>query len=177
MKFYTSDLHLGHKKIIEYENRPFASVDEMDEVLVSKWNAKVKKGDEVYILGDFGFVDGNRANELLDRLNGMKFLIKGNHDSHFLNDKNFDKSKFVWVKDYARIKDDGWTICMFHYPIAVWDQQHHDSLHFYGHVHGNTNTDHPLALSLGPNAFNVGCDVRNYEPVTLNEMLTKRFDF
>ena len=78
MKYYTSDLHFGHNNIIKYENRPFNSVDEMDEYLIYKWNNKVKKGDEVYIIGDFGFCKGERANELLDRLNGRKYLIKGN---------------------------------------------------------------------------------------------------
>ena len=176
MKYYTSDLHFGHRKIIEYEDRPFNSVEEMDEFLIQKWNAKVKKGDEVYILGDFGFVKGKRANELLDRLNGRKYLIRGNHDNYFLNDKEFDKSKFIWVKDYASIKDNGVTICMFHYPIAVWDRQHHGALHFYGHVHSNTDTHHPLVLDLGGNAFNVGCDVHDYEPMSLAELLVKKED-
>ena len=176
MKYYTSDLHFGHRKIMEYEDRPFNSVEEMDEFLIQKWNAKVKKGDEVYILGDFGFVKWKRANELLDRLNGRKYLIRGNHDNYFLNDKEFDKSKFVWVKDYTSTKDNGMTICMFHYPIAVWDRQHHGALHFYGHVHSNTDTHHPLVLDLGGNAFNVGCDIHDYEPMSLAELLAKKED-
>ena len=53
MKYYTSDLHFGHKNIIKYEDRPFSSIEEMDEALIDKWNKKVKKNDEVYILGDF----------------------------------------------------------------------------------------------------------------------------
>ena len=173
MKYYTSDLHFGHKKIIEYEDRPFTSIEEMDEYLIHKWNSKVKKGDQVYIIGDFGFVKGDRANEILDRLNGQKYLIKGNHDNYFLNDKAFDKSKFVWVKDYAHIKDNGHVICMFHYPIAVWDRQQQNALHFYGHVHSNKDTHHPLLVELGENAFNVGCDVNDYEPKSLEELLSR----
>lgn len=173
MKFYTSDLHFSHRRIIEYENRPFDSIDEMDEALIKRWNSKVKAGDEVYILGDFGFCKGKRANYLLDRLNGRKYLIKGNHDNYFLNDKDFDKSKFEWVRDYATVKDNGHVICMFHYPIAVWDRQHHGALHFYGHVHSNKAGHHPLVFELGDNAFNVGCDVHNYEPMSLEELLSK----
>ena len=176
MKYYTSDLHFGHQKIIEYENRPFVSVEEMDEHLIQKWNAKVKKGDEVYIVGDFGFVKGKRANDILRRLNGRKYLIKGNHDNYFLNDKEFDKSNFVWVKDYASIKDGDTAICMFHYPIAVWDRQHHGALHFYGHVHSNKDGHHPLLFELGDNAFNVGCDVYNYEPMSLDELIKKNME-
>ena len=171
MKFYTSDLHFGHEKILVYEDRPFASVEDMDECLIQNWNRKVKKGDDVYILGDFGFVTGKRANKLLNKLNGKKYLIKGNHDYYFLKDKEFDPSKFVWIKDYATVKDGGKHICLFHYPLAVWDRRHHGALHFYGHVHSNTTTNHPLLFNLGPNAFNVGCDVHNYEPMTLEELL------
>lgn len=170
MKYFTSDLHFGHKNIIKYEGRPFGSVAEMDEALIQKWNSKVKKEDEVYILGDFGFVNGERANELLDRLNGRKYLIKGNHDYSFLKDKNFDKTKFEWIKDYACINDCGTILCMFHFPIAVWDRQHHGAIHLYGHVHSNKDGHHPLLFKLD-NAYNVGCDVHNFEPVTLKEIL------
>lgn len=174
MKFYTSDLHFGHRRILEYESRPFATVEAMDEGLIRNWNAKVKPVDEVYILGDFGFVDGRRANYLLDRLNGRKYLIKGNHDDYFLKDRDFDRSKFEWVKDYAVVHDNKHRICLFHYPIAVWDRQHHNALHFYGHVHSNKDGHHPLLFSLGKNAINVGCDVHNYEPMTLDELLKGR---
>lgn len=171
MKFYTSDLHFSHRRIIEYENRPFSSTEEMDERLITNWNAKVKNGDDVYICGDFGFVDGKRANYLLSRLNGRKYLIKGNHDDYFLKDKDFDRSNFEWIRDYAVVHDNNRRICLFHYPIAVWDRQHHDSLHFYGHVHSNKDGHHPLLYDLGKNAINVGCDVHNYEPMTLTELL------
>lgn len=170
MKYFTSDLHFGHNNIIKYENRPFHSVKDMDEALIQKWNSKVKKGDEVYILGDFGFINGERANEILDRLNGRKYLIKGNHDYSFLKDKNFDRTKLEWIKDYACINDCGTILCMFHFPIAVWDRQHHGAIHLYGHVHSNKDSHHPLLFKL-ENAYNVGCDVHNFEPVTLKEIL------
>ena len=173
MKFYTSDLHFGHKNIIEYENRPFESVEEMDKALIENWNRKVNHGDSVYILGDFGFVKGKRANEILDALNGDKYLIVGNHDNYFLNDKEFDRNKFVWIKDYAKVKDEGVPIYMFHYPIAVWNRKDYEALHFYGHVHSNRGS-HALMFDLGPNAFNVGCDVNDYEPQTLSELRERR---
>lgn len=170
MKFYTSDLHFGHNNILRFENRPFKSVEEMDETIIANWNRKVAKGDEVYILGDFAFADGTRANELAERLNGRKFLVKGNHDHYFLSDKRFNKDNFIWIKDYASIKDGEQALILFHYPIAVWDRQHHGSLHLFGHIHSNASTMHPLTLKLD-NAYNVGVDVWNYEPVTLEEIL------
>ena len=169
MKYYTSDLHLCHTNIIKYENRPFSSADEMNNYIIYKWNNKVKPKDEVYILGDFAFCDGITANALLKQLNGKKYLITGNHDS-FLQDKNFDRSLFEWIRDYAKIKDNGEKLILFHYPIAVWDCQHHGSIHLYGHVHSNTAEHHPLLFKLD-NAYNVGVDVQDYEPKTLDEIL------
>lgn len=170
MKFYTADLHFDHENIIRYENRPFSSGDAMNEALIANWNNRVGRGDEVYILGDFCFdKTGERANELLARLNGQKFLVRGNHD-YYVKTPAFDKSALVWIKDYARIKDGDNTVVLFHYPIAVWDMQHHGAIHLYGHVHSNTDDHHPLLYKL-ENAYNVGVDVRGYAPVTLAELL------
>jgi len=55
MNFYISDLHFGHKKIIEYESRPFNSLEEMETICIDKWNKKVGKSDNVYTWG-FVFV-------------------------------------------------------------------------------------------------------------------------
>ena len=179
MKFYTSDLHLDHANMLKFEPeaRPFANVDEMNETLIQNWNAKVKPGDEVYILGDFCFdTTGKRANNFLRRLNGMKFLVKGNHDA-FLNGKEFDPSLLVWVKAYHELDDyvngEKVHVCLFHYPIAVWNRKHHGAYHLYGHVHSNKSdgSHHPLDWNLGDHAFNVGVDVCDLVPMTLEELI------
>ena len=53
MTYFTSDLHFGHENILRFDKRPFSSIKEHDEELIKRWNAKVKPGDTVYILGDF----------------------------------------------------------------------------------------------------------------------------
>lgn len=169
MKYYIADTHFGHKNVINFEHRPFKNIDEMKEKYIEIWNKKINRGDEVYILGDFSFYRGEETNEILKRLNGMKFLIKGNHDYLYLTDKNFDKSLFVWIKDYDMIKDGDDKIVLFHYPIQVWNEQHHGSLHFYGHVHSNTGTFHPMKYEI-PNSYNVGIDAIK-EPMTKDEIL------
>ena len=50
--FFTSDLHFGHENVLRFDNRPFETVEEMDEELINRWNDKVGKGDLVYVLGD-----------------------------------------------------------------------------------------------------------------------------
>lgn len=169
MKFYTSDLHLDHKNIIKYESRPFPDIDQMNETIIANWNRRVSPSDEIYVLSDFAFCGGARANALLERLNGTKFLIKGNHDS-FLKDRDFDKSKFSWIREYSHIDDGGKTVILFHYPIAVWDRKHYGSIHLYGHIHSNKGVHHPLVERLD-NAFNVGVDVNEFMPKTLNELI------
>ena len=173
MKFYTADLHFNHLNIIAYEKRPFKDVDEMNTQLILNWNKKVGPDDEVYILGDFCFDNNAKyVNNFLKRLNGKKYLIKGNHDS-FLNSKNFDPSDFEWIKQYAEIKDGDYDVILFHYPIAVWNKKHHGSIHFYGHIHSNKAEPHPLPWDIGE-AYNVGVDVRDYEPKTLKEILKSK---
>lgn len=81
MIFFTSDTHFGHKKVIEYSNRPFKNVVDMDEEMKRRWNALVSPKDTVYHLGDFSFYRKKEENEaLLQDLAGQKHLIRGNHD-------------------------------------------------------------------------------------------------
>ena len=84
MIFYTSDLHLGHANIIRHCNRPFASVEEMDEVLIDNWNAKVTNADTVHILGDFMFRNKRPPEEYLFRLKGKKHLVVGTGPASFV---------------------------------------------------------------------------------------------
>ena len=80
MTYFTSDQHFGHFNIIRLCQRPFETVEEMDEVMLAKWNAKVKDSDRVFILGDL-FFRARDPEGPLRRLKGRKTLILGNHDS------------------------------------------------------------------------------------------------
>jgi len=163
--FFTSDNHHFHANMIKYESRPFKNVDDMTIQMIDKWNKKVSKNDSVYILGDFAFGDAESVSKLLDKLNGNKFLIKGNHD-YYLKDREIHK-KFGWVEDYYMLKYNGLKIVLFHYPIAVFDCQHYESIHLHGHIHSR------ILEPKIKNAYNVGVDVNNYEPVSLEEILLK----
>src|SRR5258708_12137402 len=79
--YFTSDTHFGHANIIRYCDRPFATVEEMDEAMIANWNAVVGRGDDVWHLGDFGWSrDATRIRSIFHQLNGRKRLVIGNHD-------------------------------------------------------------------------------------------------
>lgn len=175
MIYYTSDLHLGNKNIIEHENRPYKSVEEMDADLIYKWNAKVGRNDDVYVLGDFCFKGATKAIEYLDCLNGRIHLIRGNHD-HFMSQLTFRiwsslGDRHTRVNDerhYAHIKDGEHEVILCHYPILHWENMERGSIHLYGHVHSYRDCS-----NMAPNSYNVGVDVNNYMPVTLEELLAR----
>ena len=78
--FFTADMHFGHENVIKFDKRPFETVEEMDAELIRRWNAKVGKGDLVYVLGDMIWkTRNNDADTLIRSLNGQIILIKGNH--------------------------------------------------------------------------------------------------
>jgi len=77
--FFIADTHWNHSNIIQYCNRPFSNVEEMNKTMIDKWNAKVKTDDIVYHLGDFGFGD---IRSIIKQLNGKIILIVGSHDKN-----------------------------------------------------------------------------------------------
>ena len=171
MIFYTADLHLFHKKILEYEKRPFASIEDMHETIISRWNSKVGEDDEVYILGDLSFQDSKRTAAILRSLKGKKYLLRGNHDG--VADSEKVQNELEWVKDYYTLEDSGYFVVLFHYPILAWDGSHRGSIHLHGHIHStlaNKGMD-PQIYQQIRNIYNVGVDVCNYEPVSLHELV------
>lgn len=143
MKTYiTSDLHFGHKNIMKFcpitRARFKDDVVYMNQAMVKEWNDLINPEDTVYILGDVAFMSGSDAGRLINRLNGRKILVEGNHDRKTLQDATF-RGAFAEVHKYLDITYNGHKIVMFHYPIAEWDQMHRGALHFHGHLHGNTS--------------------------------------
>lgn len=176
--FYVSDLHTGHHNVIHFDGRPFTSTREMGAILVKNWNERVDPDDTTYILGDVSWLkDGADNRSILNSLNGKKILIRGNHDKPM----NQCRDCFEEIRDYARINDNGIPVILFHYPIAFWDGQFHDSIHLYGHVH-NSHQWHMFeswmkearALQAIPmRAYNVGVmmDYMDYGPRTLQQII------
>jgi calcineurin-like phosphoesterase family protein len=153
-------------------------VEEMNEALITNWNSVVSKDDETYILGDFLMRgSGEQARAILQRLNGKKYLIKGNHEK-YLSSGNFDLSLFEWVKDYYVLDYKDARFILFHYPILEWQFYHRKSAHLYGHVHNNKSylpeSNHNFEV-LGKRAINVGVDLHNFFPVSAEAVYERVF--
>lgn len=123
--------------------------------------------DEVYILGDFAFKypDMQSVYAILDRLNGKKYLVRGNHDKTTKDIKFCNY--FEWVKEYAEIDDNGKWVVLFHYPMEDWNGRYRNAYHLFGHIHNNYND---VKKDI-PRRFNVGVDVNGFEPKTLDELI------
>jgi calcineurin-like phosphoesterase family protein len=168
--WFTSDTHYGHAHVIDYAKRPFVSVEEMDEALVSSWNAVVKPGDSVYHLGDFALTRPERAAEIVRRLKGQKFLIFGNHDTRLRDHGDF-VAAWVWARDLTQIRVGTQKIMLCHYAMRTWASAHHGAWQLYGHSHGS------LAESPTMRSTDVGVDCWGYAPVafeTLQERMAAR---
>ncbi len=185
--FFTSDLHFGHENVLRFDNRPFASVEEMDAELIRRWNAKVGKGDLVYVLGDMIWKTRNDdAANLIKCLNGQIILIKGNHDRFLHNAKA--KAALAGVKDYDDIcvtlaNGEQRRCILMHYFIPMYIGHRHKAIHLHGHSHTTSEAKMEVALQNFLNQagfeneiYNVGCMYWDYEPVTLDEILAKEKD-
>lgn len=183
--FFTSDLHFGHENVLKFDNRPFQTVEEMDEELIRRWNNKVGKGDLVYVLGDMIWkTETNEAAALIKKLNGQIILIKGNHD-RFLHNATAKKA-LAGVKDYDDIcvaLEDGTTrrCILSHYFIPFYNGHRYNAIHLHGHSHNTDEYYMELGITkaikdsgLNVEIYNVGCMFWNYEPVTLDEILSRK---
>lgn len=166
--FICADLHFSHANMMKFSpaTRPYRDVDHMDEMMVMDWNSTVGAEDLTYILGDVAFCNAAKAVGFLRRLNGRKVLIRGNHDYKLLMDTNF-RECFEEVHMYHEINVDGIKVCMFHYPVAEWNQCHRGAVMFHGHVHGR-----PTGLEKY-RSRDVGMDATGTVVVEMGEMVRR----
>ncbi len=195
MRYYIADSHFFHAALNDrMDCRGFSCVEEMNEYMLTKWNQKVRKNDDVIILGDLSLGNAEETNALLKRLNGRLYLIKGNHD-RFLSNKGMDASRFEWIKPYEELSDNKRKVVLCHYPIMCYNGQYRcggdnapKTYMLYGHVHDTTDqrlmeqfqeiTRNTVAanaqgemLPIPCNMINCFCMYSDYEPLTLDEWI------
>ena len=160
MIYFTSDTHFGHANIIEYSKRPYKDVKEMDEALIKNWNETVSPTDTVYHLGDVMF---SKDYYILDRLNGTKYFLWGNHDSdRFI--EQLDK-RSLSLKDYHEFKYNGHLFVLCHFPLLTWNKARKGSIHLHGHIHSTV----PIYSNVA--RYDVGVDANNYKPVSIEQII------
>ena len=166
MIYFTSDLHLGHRGIIELCDSPFESVDEMDQTLIRNWNSIVNENDTVYFLGDLTHkLTVSEANEIIRTLNGKKVLIKGNHD------KGFDEILFEEICAFKEVTFNSVSFSLMHYTMLSWPKSHRGSIHLHGHMHNKQEYNLKMKEE-GIRRYDVGVDANYYTPVLLQTILS-----
>lgn len=177
VRWFTSDLHLGHENIIKYCDRPFVDVQGMDEALIARWNERVNSDDEVWVLGDFAMGQITETLELVRQFAGTKVLVTGNHDRcwpgrrgdhHDWTERYLDAG-FAEVR-HGTVKTEiaGHQVLAGHFP---YEGDSHDEDRFnafrpidtgewllHGHVH--------TTWRVRERQINVGVDQWDYAPVS-----------
>jgi len=169
VRFFTSDLHFWHKNVIQFCNRPWSTVEEMNAGLIEIWNQTVTQNDDVFIIGDMFFCGTAKLKEIMSQLNGNKYLIQGNHDWGVVKIHRAEEFGFKWVQrnqHCIRIGHEDVYLC--HFP---YDEDHTAEVRYkemrpvdignwllHGHVH--------CAWKVRGRQINVGVDVWDWRPVS-----------
>lgn len=151
--FLISDTHFGHANIIKYAERPFDSVEEMNEAMVENWNSVVKQGDKVYHLGDVTM--NSKSLDILSRLNGRKVLIKGNHDTQKLK---FYTPHFYDIRGSHELDN----FILTHIPVALEQSARYPQGNIHGHLHEKNMDNHWY--------INVSVEQINYTPIAFDDI-------
>ena len=195
MRYYIADPHFFYGSLnTKMNRRGFESVEAMNEYMLRQWNRKVRKNDEVVILGDLSWGKAEETNELLERLNGRLYLIQGNHD-RFLKNKDYNAGRFVWIKPYEELQDNKRKVILCHYPIMCYNGQYRVDENgnpkvymLYGHVHDTQDqrllerfqaitretasvSPDGTARQIPCNMINCFCMYSDYVPLTLDEWI------
>lgn len=164
MKVYIiSDTHFSHKNIIDYCNRPFQTVEEMNNTMINNWNRVVTNNDLVIHLGDVGLGSKEQVSSIIQQLNGRKMLIMGNHD-HF-REKDYRAMGFETVSRFPILWNKNFLLS--HAPLDISESVPYFNI--YGHVHNDeryTNTSNSCCVS---------AERIDYTPIFLYDTITKQY--
>lgn len=141
--WFISDLHFKHENILKFSDRDYlgSTIEEHDARLIEMWNTCISKYDTIYILGDLCFGNIDDVKKLLQKLNGDKILVKGNHDKvsdelrgHYNQMTLIKKMKFKKTVYPFLVED--FEVVMCHYPMVSWESKSRGAVMVHGHCHG-----------------------------------------
>jgi calcineurin-like phosphoesterase family protein len=162
--YFISDMHFGHTNIMKYENRPFDTVEEMDNTIIENWNKVINKNDLIFVLGDVSFYSKELTYHIIHKLHGRKILIIGNHDK---------SRSLTWWGDV------GFNI-VYHYPI-IYNEFYmlsHEPLYVnsnmpYANIHGHIHSMNICSKGEIQQYFNVSVENINYTPISFSDIKSK----
>jgi calcineurin-like phosphoesterase family protein len=172
--YFTADMHLFHKNIIRYCDRPFSDVRQMNKCIIDNYNDVVNDSDHVYFLGDMAHgpeCEVSNLAQCVHRLNGWKHLILGNHDRFSAYDY---VNKMGFMSVHTWLKMDALPLILVHDPAAVTalepmmqEMAKYNNTYLVGHLHG-------LIKEIpDKHIINVGVDVNDFRPVPINQILER----
>ena len=156
-----ADTHFGHKKIIDFADRPFSSLAEMDNALTRNWNSVVAKTDQVLVLGDFALAPSKLILKYRSALNGDIVLFLGNHDRNH-SARWWVQAGFKAVIEHPIIYKNYFILS--HEPVD-WVSERLPVMNIHGHIHEKTH------YSLNNNHYNVSAERIKYTPVRLSSII------
>lgn len=162
--FFIADIHDMHSNCIKFDERPFETVEDMHQTIITNWNKIVGKTDTVVIVGDLAF-NLKDAEKFLKEVNGYKYIALGNHDKWLKGTLRCEN--ILGVGDIINVHTENETIVCCHYPLESWEKMHYGTMHVHGHMHRADEIQDKI------NRYNCGCMIWNYTPVKIQEMIDK----
>lgn len=189
--YFTSDWHIGHSNVLKFDERPFASLEEMHVCLIKNFNRYVPKHGITYFLGDMGLCSNGLLQSVISQLNGTKVLVRGNHDGNFDSMYNVG---FDVVTDKSQICIGKNIITMTHCPLvgipreditgmkgATEGENWHKEtkhknrfsindfgqFHLHGHIHSRSGNNKE---TIQGKQMDVGAPAWDYKPVSISQV-------
>lgn len=169
MIFFTSDLHFAHDRQFLFVPRGFKNIAEHNEAIIERWNRVVSPEDTVYILGDLMLNDNAVGAECLKRLNGVKYFVRGNHDTDARLSIYLDAG-LIYLGDASRLKYNGYHFYLSHYPTLTGNLEAESlkkcTLNLFGHTHSKEKF-----FEDRPYMYNIALDAHNCYPVEIEQII------
>lgn len=175
----SSDFHFSHGNIIKYcpESRGhFTNADEMNDTIINNMNSHISTDDTLIIVGDIGFCKPPEICSYLNRINGKKVIVWGNHDSRLrYSEELASVQNVIGTHDYLEFSHEvngaKHYICVMHFPMLEWHRKHHGAMHFFGHRHTPYSKNIPTIRSM-----DIGLDGGMLMPHLLDNLCLKLSD-
>ena len=174
--FLTSDLHFNHDREFIWKVRGFSSVNEMNEEIITRFNSRVSRNDDVYILGDLSLGGGTpdvleTNRKLIERLNGRIHVLLGNHDTPRRAEMYVSCANVVGEVQWAdMLHYQGYHFYLSHFPTLTGNLEKESlkqcTCNLFGHTHQTSN----FHLDM-PFMYHVGVDSHNCYPVLIDDII------